>query len=636
VSRPRRRFQRATYIADVPSSSDDTAPPFTYHELRRARSSKPIREWPRLVTRAIRLVLAAGRRNTIALAVVAAVQAALALVQLGLIQRLLREFPAVSDGASVRVLVPEVVAFVIVYAVQSSATLVDNQLRQVLGEEVARHAQSLVARAAASADLLDYERPGFHDRLQRALANASSRPLQTTFAVVNLASSTFMVVAVMAALLSVAPLLVPLMVVAFAPLWLLLRRLTRLGFEFSLAESEADRRRSYLLWLLTSKELATELRSYQLASEFDRRHDALWDGRLGRLRALTRRRIRLGLLGRLSNSVLLGAILAVLLWMVSSGRADVADAGVAAGALVVLSQRLSSFVGSTATLYECALFLDDMEAFLHDQQRLAATRATGDLAGGLTRLEARGVTFRYPAGARDALRGVDLHVEPGEMVALVGVNGSGKTTLAKVLAGLLPPSAGCVAWNGADLASVDPDVWRANVAIVFQDFARYLLTLRENVTFGRVTSADGDEATTAAIAAAGASELVAELPQGLDNILGPQFIGGNDLSGGQWQRVALARAFFRDAPVLILDEPSAALDAEAEAALFDRVRVLCEGRAVVVISHRFSTVTRADRIYVLDNGAVIESGTHEQLLAQPAEYARLFHLQAQQYAIEPR
>ena len=206
-----------------------------------------------------------------------------------------------------------------------------------------------------------------------------------------------------------------------------------------------------------------------------------------------------------------------------------------------------------------------------------------------------------------------------------------KTTLAKVLAGLLPPDAGTVRWNGTASTEIDPEQWRGQVAVVFQEFARYLLSLAENVGFGRVDAQGDHGRLERAATAAGVLDLAGSLPEGWETLLGPEFFGGSDLSGGQWQRVALARAFFRDAPVVILDEPSSALDPEAEAALFDRVKELGAGRAVVVVSHRFSTVTRADRIYVLDGGRVIEHGSHGALLAAGGEYARLFRLQAAAY-----
>lgn len=228
-----------------------------------------------------------------------------------------------------------------------------------------------------------------------------------------------------------------------------------------------------------------------------------------------------------------------------------------------------------------------------------------------------------------------MAVRPGEVVALVGPNGSGKTTLAKVLAQLFEADRGTVTWNGIDVSSLDDAGLRDRVAVIFQDFEQYLFSAADNIGLGRVARLDDRDAIVAAAQRAGADTALAHLPDGYDTLLGPEYWGGSDLSIGQWQRVAIARAFFRDAELLIFDEPSSALDAEAEAALFARLRELATGRAVVVISHRFSTVTTADRIYVMEDGRVTESGSHETLIAQAGTYARLFAIQAAQYLPTP-
>jgi ATP-binding cassette subfamily B protein len=226
---------------------------------------------------------------------------------------------------------------------------------------------------------------------------------------------------------------------------------------------------------------------------------------------------------------------------------------------------------------------------------------------------------------------VSLTVRAGEVVALVGENGSGKTTLAKLLAGLYQPETGQVRWDGVDIATVDPEQLRRSIAVIFQDFVRFHLTARDNVAFGRVEAADDEPGIRAAARQAGAEEFLAALPKGYDTLLGPQFEGGTDLSVGQWQRVALARAFFREAPFVVLDEPTAALDSRAEHELFERIRTLLAGRTVLLISHRFSSVRTADRIYVLEAGRVVETGTHEELMRSRGLYAELFSLQAAAY-----
>jgi ATP-binding cassette, subfamily B, bacterial len=226
---------------------------------------------------------------------------------------------------------------------------------------------------------------------------------------------------------------------------------------------------------------------------------------------------------------------------------------------------------------------------------------------------------------------VSLQIEPGEVVALVGPNGSGKTTLAKLLAGLYLPSEGRVCWDGRDTRDVDRRQLLGRSAILFQDFMQYALSARDNIALGRHERASDTAGIIRAAEQAGAHGDISALPEGYETLLGPAFFDGTDLSTGQWQRVALARAFFRDAPVVILDEPTASLDAKAEHELFSRIRELFAGRSVLLISHRFSTVRSADRIYVLDSGSVVESGTHPDLLALGGTYAELFTLQASPY-----
>jgi ATP-binding cassette subfamily B protein len=245
------------------------------------------------------------------------------------------------------------------------------------------------------------------------------------------------------------------------------------------------------------------------------------------------------------------------------------------------------------------------------------------------------VSFTYPAGEEPALRGVSMTIESGEIVALVGENGSGKTTLAKLLAGLYPPDSGVIRWDGVDIATVDRADLSRSIAPIFQDFVRFHLAARDNIGLGRVDRVDDLDGITEAARYADADGFIAALPAGYETRLGPEFVGGTDLSVGQWQRIALARAFFRGAPFVILDEPTASLDARAEHDLFERIRGLLAGRTVLLISHRFSSVRSADRIYVLDGGRVVESGTHDELMAQSGLYAELFSLQAAAYLTEP-
>jgi ABC-type multidrug transport system fused ATPase/permease subunit len=280
--------------------------------------------------------------------------------------------------------------------------------------------------------------------------------------------------------------------------------------------------------------------------------------------------------------------------------------------------------------FESTLFVRDYASFLELADGTPPPPA-GTAPHTIEQIEVDGVTFTYPDAARPALEDVSIRVEAGEVVALVGENGSGKTTLAKLVAGLYPPQCGRILWNGVDASLIDPDELRRLVAVIFQDFECYLFTAGENVGVGRHERIDDSDGIVAAAERADAHGFVSRLPQAYGTMLGREFLGGYDLSTGQWQRLALARAFFRDASLVILDEPTAALDARAESRLFARMRELLEGRSALLISHRFSSVRAADRIYVLERGQVIERGTHEELVTLGGTYAELFGLQAAQY-----
>jgi ATP-binding cassette subfamily B protein len=302
-----------------------------------------------------------------------------------------------------------------------------------------------------------------------------------------------------------------------------------------------------------------------------------------------------------------------------------------ATAMILLRPSLSGLIFSAAQLYESSLFLEDYAAFLRLKPALPAHDSATPAPPGFDTLTVEAVTFTYPTGTQPALCGVSIEIRRGEVVALVGENGSGKTTLAKLLCGLYTPQVGHIRWDGEDIATMDRAKLRRSIAIIFQDFVQYMLLAGQNIAVGRHERFDDAEGIRQAAVQSGADPFLAALPNGYDTLLGPEWEGGKELSTGQWQRVALARAFFRDAPFIILDEPTAALDARSEHEIFESIRSLTRGRSVLLISHRFSTVRSADRIYVLKDGQIVEHGTHGDLMAAGGVYADLFTLQASPY-----
>jgi ATP-binding cassette, subfamily B, bacterial len=392
-----------------------------------------------------------------------------------------------------------------------------------------------------------------------------------------------------------------------------------------------DRERGYLASLLTMRDPAKEVRAFGLVDALRSRHDRLYDERLAELRKVARRQTRFALLANLASALITGATLALLVVLALEGRMTLADAAAAAAAIVLLGQRLIYGGFGAGNLYESALFIRDIVTFLELERPARAVADGGPPRRGPFAVVARDVSFSYPGAERRALDGVWLEVQPGEVVALVGENGSGKTTLAKLLGALYVPTTGDVLWDGTSTTLADRDALRRDAAVIFQDFIRYSLPARDNIALGRHERRDDDAAVRAAARRSGADADIERLPNGYDTMLGPAFEGGTDLSLGQWQRLALARVFFRDAPFVILDEPTAALDARAEAQLFGAIRTLLAGRSVLLISHRFSSVRTADRIYVLHEGRVVEAGSHDELIAAGGRYAELFTLQAAAY-----
>jgi ATP-binding cassette subfamily B protein len=321
--------------------------------------------------------------------------------------------------------------------------------------------------------------------------------------------------------------------------------------------------------------------------------------------------------------------------MLWTGAVPLAVAGTAVLAIRTGQNSLSNLVFAVNQCYEEGLYFGDFLAFCAAaEERIPVPRVAGASSpDGFEHIAVEDVVFTCPGAETTSLNGVSIEVRRGEVVALVGENGSGKTTLAKIMAGLYLPDSGDVRWDDVSLRDIAPDSFRSRIAVIAQEYTHWPMTARQNITTGRAAGeGDGDGAVERAARDSGADEVVAELSHGYDTLLDRRFEGRAELSGGQWQRLAVARGFYRDAPLLICDEPSAALDARAEHALFERIRAHADGRTVLLITHRLASVRYADRIYVLDRGRVIEEGDHDRLMARNGLYAELYTLQASAYA----
>jgi ATP-binding cassette subfamily B protein len=519
-------------------------------------------------------------------------------------------------------------------AVTAVVASVQVGLGRYAGELVAALMWQRVLAVATRVDLRKFESARFYDRLQRVQASALTRPYQITYGLVATIGAALAGTGLMIAIILIQPALLPLLLLGGVPVLITSRRQSQLEFDFLARQTQSMRMRTYLTWVQTGRDEAKEVRAFGLAHNFGKRLNALYAEYLRDLAQHLWHRSRLGAIGSLGSAGLLALTLGLLVWLISTGRLSIAEAAAALLAIRLLAGQVHTGFTGVQAIFESGLFIDDLDGFLTLAPAAEAGARMIAPPADFHRIRADDVTFSYPGRNQLALQAANIEINRGEVVALVGENGSGKTTLAKVIAGLYEPGSGAVRWDGIDVRTFRPDLFRERVAIIFQDFVRYALSGEENIAIARPDEEIDHAAVREAAKIADADSFLAALPAGYQTPLSRRFIGGHELSGGQWQKVAIARAFYRRAPLVIIDEPTASLDARAEYELFSSLHEVLRGRSALIISHRFSTVRTADRIYVLDHGRVVEHGTHDGLLALGGQYAELFHLQASAYSVD--
>lgn len=501
-------------------------------------------------------------------------------------------------------------------------------LRALLGQRV----NEMILERALELELSDFEDPEIYDKMTRARREASSRPLSLVSRAFGLIQANVSLIAYLGLLLSFSPWAVALLALAALPAFVAETRFSDDAFRLFKWRAPESRKQMYLETVLAREDYAKEVKLFGIGPILMDRYRAIFETVYAEDRKLALRRggwgFALGLLGTLA---LYGAY-AWVAWDTALGALTLGDMTMY---LLVFKQgqaALTTALSSIGGMYEDNLYLSNLYEFLeHESDALGGSATEGTVPGDGLRLE--DVSFTYPGAESPAVEHIDLHVAPGTKLALVGSNGAGKTTLIKLIAGLYRPTSGRVLFDGLPLDQWEPNTLRQKIGVIFQDFVRYQLTVGENVGAGDVEAFTDEERWSVAAHKGMADDFIERLPSGFDTQLGKWFAGGQELSGGQWQKLALARSFMREgAELLILDEPTAAMDAEAEAEIFERFRQLTEDRMAILISHRFSTVRMADRIVVLERGRVVEDGSHESLLTEDGRYARLFSLQAAGYA----
>ncbi len=594
------------------------------------------RRLPAIVREAVGLAWAASRRDTvaaIALNLLAGTMTTFGLLATGTV---LHEL--FSDGPTpdrVRAAIPALVTAAAAVMVRGGLGIAAGWAQSRLTPQINVAVEVRLFEATTAVELAAFDDSGFAEDMDRARDRGVTEAASIVDSSVNLLTGVIGFAATAAAVLVIQPLLLPCLLVAAVPSAATAVRMARREYLAMLARITRRRRAWMLGYLMANRHTATEVRAYQmrgfLLTEYARVMRLETEAQLRLVRAQASSRLAGASLAGLAT----GLLYLVLGFLLSDGVVPLAAAATAVIALQTANNGLNTAIHATNRLYEDALYYGDLRSFLDR----AATRmpAEPDRNGGpFEEVALTGVGLRYPDTGGDtrsndpALSDVSLTIRRGEVVAFVGENGSGKSTLAKVIAGLYRPSSGVVRWNGADVAELRSDSLASQVAVITQDWWRFPFTAAQNIQIGRHDRVDGEPTLAAAALAAAAHDMILGLPQGYDTLLDREFKGGHDLSGGQWQRLVAARGFYRDAAILLCDEPSSALDPRAEHALFQQLRRRPD-RAVVLITHRLANVRHADRIYVLHRGHLVEQGTHAELIAAGGRYAELFALQASGY-----
>ncbi len=603
-------------------------------------TTQATRRTTRVLTQAIRLLWEASPTHTLLSGVLYAVQGIVPPVKIWLMKVLIDRIAASIQGASLTgwhdwlwpaalLLVSKLVEMWAQSASQAVSELLENQ--------VVLRTQYLIFKKTAELDMAFFENAAFYDRLVNA-RNEIWRLHNVPFLSLSIVQQILALIFTLSLLMQLQPFAIVILFFTAVPYALLKSYFQTQQFNLAVGRIPAQRMVDYLGYrLLGVREAVKEIRIFGLEPILLQRFVDFWQERIEEQARLSRREVHVT-----SILALLPAAGVVSVWGYALAQAAVGT--ITIGTLALAFQAAEQAQAGFRLLFQQTGYLYGHTLYLTELFKLLSL-SSASVQGAIEKaslahpvpdpikqgIEFRNVSFRYPGSETYVLKSVSFTLRPGETVALVGENGAGKTTAAKLLARLYDPTEGTILLDNRDLRDYDLESYQRQIGIIFQDFVHYHLTARENVSFGYVEAMDDEARILEAVALGGAQSLIHDLPQGLDTTLGKTFEGGVDLSGGQWQKLALSRAFMRAGQLLVLDEPTAALDPLAEYEVYQRFADLVNGKMAILVSHRFSTVKMADRILVLRAGTLIEEGTHEELVALQGRYAEMFSKQAESF-----